>query len=63
MISSSEKQRLSNAYGVPINARAAVARAAAGLLIVLGVSLIGLSASGEADSGATISSQQAASGR
>lgn len=63
MISSSEKQRLLNDYRAPINARAAVARAAAGLLIVLGVSLIGLSATGQPDSVAAISSQQAASGR
>lgn len=63
MISSAEKQRLLNAYRAPIYARAAVARAAAGLLIVLGVSLIGFHASGESEPVAALSSQQAASDR
>ncbi len=63
MISSSEKQRLLEAYRAPCNARAAVARAAAGLAIVLGITLIGVNSSGDVEQRVAISPQQAASGR
>lgn len=66
MISSSEKQRLLEAYRAPFNARAAVARAAAGLAIVFGIALIGFSSPGEVEPRAatnSLNSQQAASGR
>lgn len=63
MISSSERQRLLEAYRAPFNARAALARAAAGLVIVFGIALIGFNSSGEVEPRAAFSSQQAASGR
>lgn len=62
MISSSEKQRLLDAYRAPPNAQAALARAAAGLVIVLGIAFIGIDYSDEVEPRA-ISSQQAASAR
>lgn len=63
MIGSAEKRRLLEAYRAPLNARAAVARAAAGLVIVFGVSVIGFNYAGDVEPRAAFSSQQAASGR
>ncbi len=62
MVSSNEKRRLVEAYREPIDARAAIAKCAAGLLIVAGIALIGVS-SGEGEPSATVSSRQVASGR
>jgi hypothetical protein len=62
MISSSEKRRLMEAYQDPVGARAAVAKAIAGLVIIIGIAVIGTQTV-EDEQTAQVSSQQAASGR
>ena len=62
MVSSSDKQRLLEAYREPIHPRAAIAKCIAGLLIVTGIALIGFSYSGD-ERAASVSSSQVASGR
>ena len=63
MISSSEKRKLLEQYRDPIYARAAIVKAVAGLLIVLGVALVGTTSPLDADQTAGVSSQQVAKGR
>ena len=63
MVNASEKRRLLESYRKPVNARAAIARAVAGLLIVAIVALIGERYSLDREVGSEIRSQQAASGR
>ena len=62
MVSSSEKRRLLEAYREPIDARAAIAKCVAGLVIVAGIALIGVS-SGEGELTASVSAPRVASGR
>lgn len=63
MVSSSEKRRLLDAYREPVDARAAIAKCIAGLLIVAGIALIGVSSTAEEPSLAAVSAARAASGR
>ena len=63
MVSSSEKRRLMEAYRDPVGARAAVAKAVAGLLIIIGVAVIGATQPVEDEQTAQVSSRQAASAR
>ncbi|HYH43807.1 MAG TPA: hypothetical protein VD867_17695 [Burkholderiales bacterium] len=63
MVNASEKRRLLESYRKPVNARAAVARAAAGLLIVAIIAFIGERYSLDREGVREIRSQQAARGR
>ena len=63
MVSSSEKRELLESYREPVNARAAVAKSIAGLLIVALVAVFGVSYVGEGTMSLTVATPQAASGR
>jgi hypothetical protein len=64
MLTSSERRSLERSYRKPIDARAVIAKCAAGLIIVIGIAAIGVATSNE-DSLATasITVPQAASDR
>lgn len=64
MLSSSERRALERSYREPIDARAVIAKCAAGLLIVIGIAAIGVATSNEDQSRiASITGTQAASDR
>jgi hypothetical protein len=63
MVSSSEKRRLLEQYREPLNARAVLAKAVAGLAIIFGIAMIGLTAPVDGDTRAELKMKQAASGR
>ena len=63
MVSSDEKRQLLETYHEPVNARAAVAKSIAGLLIVVLVALLGASYGGEGAMSVTAATPQAAPGR
>ena len=63
MVSSKERRRLEDLYRPPLDARAALAKCAAGLLIIAGIAAIGVSASGPEGAVVATSEQSAASDR
>jgi hypothetical protein len=63
MVSSSEKRRLLEQYREPLNAHAVLAKAVAGLVIIFGIAMIGLTAPVDGDTRAELKMKQAASGR
>ena len=63
MVSSSEKRRLMEAYQDPVGARAAVAKAVAGLVVIISIAVIGTAQPVEDERTAQVSSEQAATGR
>ena len=42
MVSSEEKRQLLESYREPVNARAVVAKCAAGLLVIIGIAVVGI---------------------
>jgi hypothetical protein len=64
MLTSSERRSLERSYGKPIDARALIAKCAAGLIIVIGIAAIGVATSNEDNlATASITVPQAASDR
>jgi hypothetical protein len=63
MVSSSEKNRLLEAYREPVDAHVAVAKAVAGLVVIISIAVIGAAQPVEDERTAQVSSEQAASGR
>jgi hypothetical protein len=64
MLTSSERRSLERLYRQPIDARAVLAKCAAGLLIVTGIAAIGVATSNEDQSRtASVTGPQAASDR
>jgi hypothetical protein len=63
VVSTRERQKLRQAYGRAIAPGATIAKCAIGLLLLLAIALLGLTANEESPAGAVVNASQAGRGR